>query len=544
MPARLYRRGLPLAAAVIAVSLLAGSAQADNPPPVDAALTADLDALLGDARLANAQAGVEVLDAQSGQVLYARQPGALLTPASTMKTVTSTAALELLGTDYRFSTEVRSTGTTYGGTLVGDLVLRGGGDPSLLVQDLDDLAAKVAASGVTTVTGRVLADGSRYDRTPLGPGWAWDDEQYSYSPQISGLTVAGDAEYTMDTVQVTVTPGAAGENAKVALVPAEAPMKFTGTVATGAAGSGTSADVERRRGENELALSGSIAAGAAPATFWVTVEDPATYAGKVFAGALARHGVKVVRGVQSATGSETSQPLVSHDSKTLGELIVPMLKLSNNGIAEHLTKEIGKAKGGRGDWSTGIAQIKGFLKANGLESPGGRQVDGSGLSRYDLITPAKMAGLLKLAQDKPWFSAWYNALPVAGNPDRMTGGTLAARMRGTKAENNVHAKSGSMSGVDNLVGYATAPDGRKLVFAVMVSNFAGTSPRPIIDAIAVRLATGPAATAAPSAPAAPALKAPKSLNAPAATGDQAAADAPSAVEGGTRWEDCELVGRC
>ncbi|WP_180290440.1 D-alanyl-D-alanine carboxypeptidase/D-alanyl-D-alanine-endopeptidase [Streptomyces sp. TLI_171] len=538
MPGRLYRRSLPLAAAVLAASLLAGSAQADDPAPADAALTADLDVLLSDARLANAQAGVEVLDATTGQVLYAREPQALLTPASTLKTVTSTAALDLLGADYRFTTEVRTAGTTYGGTLVGDLVLRGGGDPSLLAQDLDDLAAKVAASGVTTVTGRVLADGTRYDSTPLGAGWAWDDEAYSYSPQISGLTVANDPEYLMDTVQVTVTPGAAGEQAKVALVPAEAPMTFSGKVTTGAAGSGSAVGVDRRRGSNEVLLSGSIAAGAAPVTSWLTVEDPNTYAGKVFAGALARHGVRVVRGVQAASGTETSQPLLSHQSQTLAELIVPMLKVSNNGIAEHLTKEIGKVKGGRGDWATGVAQIRAFLKTNGLETPAARQVDGSGLSRYDLITPAKMAGLLKLAQNKPWFDAWYNALPVAGNPQRMVGGTLAARMTGTKAANNVHAKSGSMGGVDNLIGYATAPDGRKLVFAVMVNNFYGASPRPVIDAIAVRLATGPAATATPSPAVAPQSKA-KSAAAPAA-----APAGGGAEYTGTRWEDCEAVSHC
>ncbi|AUG75441.1 Putative D-alanyl-D-alanine carboxypeptidase [Kitasatospora sp. MMS16-BH015] len=535
MPVRSYRRALPLAAAALAASLLAGAAQADNPAPVDATLTADLDALLADARLANAQAGVEVLDADSGQVLYARQPGALLTPASTLKTFTSTAALDLLGADYRFTTEVRTTGDTYGSLLDGDLVLRGGGDPSLLTQDLDDLAAKVAATGITTVTGRVLADGSRYDSTPYGPGWAWDDQPYSYSPQISGLTLSTDAEYTMGTVQVTVTPGAAGEQAKVAVVPAETPMKFTGGITTGAAGSGSTAAVERRRGANELLLSGSIAAGAAPVTYWETVEDPATLAGKAFEGALARHGVRTLSGVRTATGTEDSQPLVSHDSKTLAELIVPMLKLSNNGMAEQLTKELGKVKGGKGDWATGINQVKGFLKANGLGTPAGRQVDGSGLSRYDLTTPAQMAGLMKVAQTKPWFTAWYNALPVAGNPDRMTGGTLAARMRGTKAENNVHAKSGSMSGVDNLTGFATAPDGRKLVFSVMVSNFAGTSPRPVIDAIAVRLATGPAAPAG-SAPAAPAAPRMKSFQAPATSG--------SLPEGGTRWEDCEVLSHC
>ncbi|MFC8720304.1 D-alanyl-D-alanine carboxypeptidase/D-alanyl-D-alanine-endopeptidase [Kitasatospora sp. NPDC057198] len=530
---RLYRRSLPLAAAVLAASLLAGSAQADDPAPVDATLTADLDALLSDARLANAQTGIEVLDAATGQVVYARQPQALLTPASTLKTVTSAAALDLLGADYRFTTEVRTTGKRYGDTLAGDLVLRGGGDPTLLVTDLDELAGQVAASGITTVTGRVLADGSRYETTPLGPGWAWDDEPYSYSPQIAGLTVANDPEYLMDTVRVTVTPGAAGTEAAVTLDPPQAPMSFTGKVSTGAAGSGSSVGVDRRRGANELTLSGSIAAGSAPVTSWVTVEDPSTYAGRVFEGALARHGVRVVRGVGAATGAESSQPLASHRSRTLAELIVPMLKVSNNGMAEHLTKEIGRVKGGRGDWATGVAQVQGFLKANGLGTPAGRQVDGSGLSRYDLITPAKMAGLLELAQNKPWFGTWYDALPVAGNPDRMVGGTLAARMRGTKAENNVHAKSGSMGGVDNLVGYATAPDGRRLVFAVLINDYAGTSPRPVLDAIAVRLATGPAAAAGTATTQQKA----RSLTAPTA-GD--------AQDGyaGTRWEDCEAVAHC
>ncbi|WP_051814508.1 D-alanyl-D-alanine carboxypeptidase/D-alanyl-D-alanine-endopeptidase [Kitasatospora sp. MBT63] len=557
MPSQLKRRALPLAAAAIAASLLVGSAAADTPAPADPTLVADLDAILADARLAGAQAGVQVVDTTTGQVVYQHQADALLTPASTMKTVTSAAALDLLGADHRFTTEVRTTGTKHGSTLVGDVVLRGGGDPSLLPQDLDDLAAQVSAAGITTVTGRVLADGSRYDSTPLGPGWAWDDEAYSYSPQISGLTVATDTEYTMDTVKVTVTPGAAaGDDATITLFPAEAPVKPVGKITTGAAGSGTSAGVERRRGVNELALSGSIAVGAAPASFLTTVENPADYAGKVFAGALARHGVRVVRPVAAASGTEASQPLASHDSKPIGELIVPMLKISNNGLAEHLTKELGKVKGGQGTWAAGIAQVKGFLKANGLETPAGRQVDGSGLSRYDLITPAKMTGLLKVAQDKPWFKAWYDAMPVAGNPERMVGGTLANRMRGTAAADNVHAKSGSMSGVDNLSGYATAPDGRRLAFTVMLNNFAGTSPRPVIDAIAVRLAGGHPApagstpTAAPSsAPASAPASTPgvKSFGAPAArsAATPAATEAPaSEVPGGTRWEDCELFGRC
>ncbi|MDH6574505.1 D-alanyl-D-alanine carboxypeptidase/D-alanyl-D-alanine-endopeptidase [Kitasatospora sp. MAP5-34] len=538
LSARLRRRTLPFAAVALAATLLAGSAQADSPSPADPKLTGDLDTILADARLAGAQAGVEVIDTTTGQVVYQHQADALLTPASTLKNVTSAAALDLLGPDHVFTTEVRTTGDVNGGVLNGDIVLRGGGDPTLLTQDLDNLAAKVADSGITTVTGRVLADGSRFDNVPLGPGWAWDDEPVSYSPQISGLTVSTDAEYTMDNVQVTVTPGAQGEAAQITLNPAETPVQLTGQVTTGAAGSQLTSYATRLHGVNQIALSGSIPVGAAPATYWTTVADPTSFTGAVFAGALARHGVTVGNPVQTATGTETSQLLASHDSQPLSTLILPMLKVSNNGMAESLIKEIGKVKGGQGSWAAGVAQVKSFLAANGLASPAGRQVDGSGLSRYDLITPAKMTALLKLAVNKPWFQSWYDAMPVAGNPARMVGGTLAARMVGTAAANNVHAKSGSMSGVDNLTGYATTPDGRRLAFTVMTNNFAGTNPRPLLDAIAVRLAAGPAA-----APAiAKSLKAPAPLLAPSRA--RALHNAPVDDSFTTRWDDCETLSHC
>ncbi|MGK4585587.1 D-alanyl-D-alanine carboxypeptidase/D-alanyl-D-alanine endopeptidase [Kitasatospora sp. HPMI-4] len=531
LPARLHRRTLPLAAVALTASVLAGSAQADTVSPADPTLAADLDTLLASPALAGAEAAVQVIDLGSGKVVYQHQADAYLTPASTMKTITSAAALDLLGPDYRFTTEVRTTGTRKGAVLDGDLVLRGGGDPSLLPRDLDALAAKVAASGITRVDGRLLADGSRYDNVPFGQGWAWDDEPYSYSPQISGLTLATDSEYVMDTAKVTVVPGKQGEAAKVELYPAGAPLRFSGRITTGAAGSAQSADVERERGVNVLQLTGSVPAGGAPADFLATVEDPARYTGQVFAAALAKHGVKVGKGVADATGRESSKALTRHSSQPLAELMPPLLKLSNNGIAEHLTKEMGKVKGGAGTWAAGVKQISGFLRANGLSGPAGRQVDGSGLSRYDLVTAGRMTGLLKVAAGKPWFKSWYAALPIAGNPARMVGGTLATRMVGTPAANNVHAKTGSMSGVDNLSGYATAPDGRRLAFTVLVNNYAGSSPRAVVDAIAVRLAAGPATTAAGKATPrnAPALLAP--------SGDSA--DAPA-----TRWDGCEAIGRC
>ena len=117
------------------------------------------------------------------------------------------------------------------------------------------------------------------------------------------------------------------------------------------------------------------------------------------------------------------------------------------------------------------------------------QVDGSGLSRRNLVSSQTLTDLLLAASKQPWFDAWYNALPVAGNADRMTGGSLGYRLRGTAAENNLHAKTGSMAGVSSLSGYITDAHGRKLVFAMLTNNYvvAGAQVKAVENRVAVAL---------------------------------------------------------
>ncbi|WP_431677081.1 D-alanyl-D-alanine carboxypeptidase/D-alanyl-D-alanine endopeptidase [Kitasatospora sp. KL5] len=502
LPVRLL--SVPLAVALAAL-LPAGSAPAGSPWTTAEArsLGSDLDGLLADVRLAGAQVSALVTDAATGEVLYQRSSGALMLPASTLKTVTAAAALDLLGPGHRFTTEVLAAGPRTGGRIDGDLVLRGGGDPTLLPADLDALAAQVAGAGVTEVGGALLADASRWDGVPLGPSWAWDDQAAYYSPQISALTLTTDTDYDPGTVRVVLTPGdAAGRPATVRVVPAEAPVRFTGQVVTGAAGSARTAAVDRTPGGNELLLSGSVPAGGGAGEEWIAVDRPALVAGAVFAAALARHGVTVRGQLAEGRAPAGAAVLAAHDSAPLADLMAPFLKLSNNGIAEHLVKEIGKVRAENGSWASGTDQVRGFLQRAGLEPTEARQVDGSGLSRHNLLTAGRLTALLQFARKQPWFDTWYRALPVAGDARRAVGGTLANRMRGTAAEGRVHAKTGSMTGVDALAGYVERADGRTLAFAVLVNNFNGTGPRPVIDAFAVRLA-GDGGAALRTAPAAP-----------------------------------------
>nr|BFE83018.1 hypothetical protein GCM10020093_056190 [Planobispora longispora] len=189
-------------------------------------------------------------------------------------------------------------------------------------------------------------------------------------------------------------------------------------------------------------------------------------------------------------------------SMPLGELLVPFMKLSNNMHAEILTKSIGREVSGAGTWSAGLAAITSFAQANRM--PTLRMRDGSGLSRVDGLTPGGVTGMLLALRSQPWFDTWYGSLPVAGEADRMVGGTLRSRMRGTPAAGNVRAKTGSLTGVTSLSGYVTGADGEPLVFSIMINQYLSASPKDVEDKIAIRLArfsrTSPAEIPAVPAP--------------------------------------------
>jgi D-alanyl-D-alanine carboxypeptidase/D-alanyl-D-alanine-endopeptidase (penicillin-binding protein 4) len=490
MHRRLLARGLAVAALVAAAAVTdAPGATAESPVPALTDLRATIDTILADDRLAGAQAGVVVVDTTTGATLYDRNGDRRLVPASNTKLLTSTAALEILGADHRFDTDVRAAGTRRGPVLRGDLYLRGTGDPTMLAADYDALAASVAATGLRTVTGGLVADDTWFDDQRLGSSWTWDDEPYYYSAQVSALTVAPDTDYDAGTVIVHVAPGAtAGSPPVVTMTPPNGYLTVDNRASTTAAGGADTVTIERRHGDNTVVVTGGIPVGGSTVEDWVTVWEPTGYAADVFRRALARHGVRVTgpttRG--RATPAKAS-PVATHRSMTLAELAVPFLKLSNNGHAEVLTKSVGRATSGAGTWAAGLAGIAGYLRTHGVDPAGLRQDDGSGLSRRTVVAPRDIAGLLVAARAEPWFDAWYAALPVAGVPDRLVGGTLRNRMRDTAAAGNVHAKTGSLTGVSSLSGYVTSADGHKLVFAIVLNNQLA-SVTSIQDRIAVTLA--------------------------------------------------------
>ncbi|MET7537401.1 D-alanyl-D-alanine carboxypeptidase/D-alanyl-D-alanine endopeptidase [Streptomyces sp. NPDC055059] len=450
-----------------------------------------MDTILGDPSMEGGAASVVVADANSGDILYQHNPTGRLMPASNTKLLTSTAATELLGTGYRFTTDVLGDGRRRGSVLDGDLYLRGTGDPTALAKDYDELAAQVAASGVKSVSGRLVADDTAFDSQRLGRSWAADDESSYYSAQISALSVAPDTDYDTGTVIVEASPGAkAGDKPKITVTPRTHYVDIDVQATTVAAGGDDSLTVERQHGTNTVTVSGTVPVGGDTTKEWVTVWEPTGYAASVFRDALAAHGVKVSGGTKLGRATpKGAVRLATHDSMPLKDLLIPFLKLSNNMHAEILTKAMGaKATGRAGSWDDGLAAISGYLKGIGVDTGRLRQADGSGLSRMDNIPAGQIAKLLLAVRAEPWFGDWYKALPVACAPDRFVGGTLRSRMCGTPAALNARGKTGSLTGASALSGYVKDAGGRELVYSIVQNNYLVGSVKPLEDAIVVTLA--------------------------------------------------------
>ena len=487
---------------VLAVSMLAVAAILSTAPPGsgatvyasrDAALRREVGRLMTDPSVtaSTAHVGVVVADASTRVPVYVRYANTPLAPASTQKMFTAAAAMYHLGSGYRWRTDVYAPTVGSGGVVSGRLYLKGTGDPTLLEHDLTALASALRSQGVTRVTGDVVADASAFDEVRYNPYWSTSYASSYYAAQVSALTLAPDTDYDAGTVIITASPGTSTSSApRLTVTPASAAshVRVVNKARTSATGTTTTVSVTRATGTNTLTVTGQVPLKHSAARRWVTVDDPALMTARALRTRLVAAGIRVDGTAVRGTTPVGQALLARHTSMTLGQLLVPFLKLSNNGHAEAITKTLGARSSGRGTWAAGTAVLRSYAARVGIPTTGLRFVDGSGLARANRLTPNQLASLLDKVQRMSWWPTFRAALPVAGtDPMRWTGGTLASRMRGTAAAGNLRAKNGSLTGVTSLAGYVTGADGRRYVF-VMMSTYTATSPRPVEDRLGVLLA--------------------------------------------------------
>ncbi|UJL45936.1 D-alanyl-D-alanine carboxypeptidase/D-alanyl-D-alanine-endopeptidase [Virgibacillus sp. NKC19-16] len=450
-----------------------------------------IDEVLDDARLDGAVTGVSVRSAETGEVIYEENGDIRLHPASNMKLLSGAAAMETLGPDYRFSTEVWTDGNVQGSALHGDLYLKGKGDPTLMKEDLDQFAQDLKEQGIDQIRGDLVGDDTWYDDVRLSQDLNWSDEPFYTGAQISALTLAPDTDYDAGTVVVEVMASEeAGGQAEVKVTPETDYVNIINNTEMVVSSEDKDISIQRQHGNNEIVIEGEMPVDGSNSKSWVSIWEPTGYAMDVFKKSLEEQGIQMI-GDSSVTFGPTPEDadlLVEKQSQPIEDIYTRFMKLSNNGHGEVLVKEMGKVLEGEGSWDAGLDVLEETVADFGMNTDTMLLRDGSGMSHKNMIPANEFTEMLYGIQDESWYPAFEESLPVAGHPERFVGGTLRYRMTEAPAKDNVLAKTGSLTGVSALSGYVTTADEEKLTFSIMFNNYLASSVKGIEDEIATVLA--------------------------------------------------------
>ncbi len=424
------------------------------------------------------QKAIEVYSRRQRRTIFSSNAGLLLLPASNLKIVTTSFALNSLGKNYLFTTPFDIAGVQRGDSLVGDLVVVGMGDPIVRMNDLDSAAKAIEATGITTVTGNLVVDISKFDSLEWGAGWMWDDEPEPYAMFI------GPVELQHDVVSVNVSLDATGRALDVTTYPETSFIKVENLAQPGELDT-LNVTRDMINGINTIVVTGTYTDAFSPATYQFSVRHPAHYFGTVFRELLEKHGVTILGHLKVTRSYTDHSPRVQVFTLIHGidTVITYINHVSDNLGAECLLREVPMAAGEVGSARNGIALEKKFLAVCGVDTTQYFIVDGSGVSHYDLITPNAIVRVLRYDLDQPYNNIFINSLPIGGET-----GTLQDRMTQSYVKGLVHAKTGSLLDVRTLSGYIFVPQDT-LVFSMMMENIAwnADSMRALQDSICTLL---------------------------------------------------------
>ena len=467
--------------------------------------------------------GIAVIG-MDGAPIYSLNEGQLFQPASNAKLFTTAAAMALLGEKATYQTKILARGVfADGGKLTGHLVLVGNGDANLSgrvlpyvapvpgqkptatddglppLRYLEEMADRVAATGLKSIEGDVIGDDTVFPWEPYAQDWVIDDAVWGYGAPVSALSINDNQ------IKVTVTPGdVAGAPASVAIDPEVPYYTLDTAVTTGAAKSGSTVQMVRAPGSKVLRIFGTVGLHGQPDVEEIAIQDPAEYAAAAFKGMLEARGIPVSGvakarhrvllntesfsresgAVGEATGVSPQQRIepaddaafevamkgeektvATHTSVELLQDVVVTNKMSQNLHAELLLRQLGAARGRDGTIAQGARVVQQFLLTAGIDKDDFVFFDGSGLSGHDLVTPRATVRLLQYASGQSWFADWKGSLPVGGVDGSLEGRFMKAPLKG-----KVWAKTGTLGEARALSGYVECASGRTAIFSIMVGN--------------------------------------------------------------------------
>jgi len=442
-------------------------------PASPSAISALLDPVLQGRRGA---IGVAVYSVDRSAPLYLRSADRALLPASNMKLYTTAAALDRLGPDFQYTTSLYADGPVLpGGILDGNLVLAGRGDPSIsgrffgdsATYVFDRFADELRRAGVRRVTGRLIGDASYFDDELAAPGWEAGNLLWWYGARANALS------FNDNVVTMEIRAGTSvGDPVGVSFQPRADGLRVANRATTSGRRGGRSIGIGRRPDIDGYEIWGRIPLGGAPVRYVVAVEDPPTFALSVMRGRLERAGISVTGRDQVVYDRDLlpQRPrrlVASHVSPRLVDLVRVVNKRSQNFFAEQILKTLGAMVEGEGSFDEGADVVRELLRGFGVSSQSVAIEDGSGLSRYDIVTARTTAELLVAMRSHPEFDDYYDSLLIAGQDGD------PRRLNSAAAIGNVHMKTGTLRGVSALSGYATTRDGELLAFSVITNGMPG-----------------------------------------------------------------------
>jgi D-alanyl-D-alanine carboxypeptidase/D-alanyl-D-alanine-endopeptidase (penicillin-binding protein 4) len=422
-----------------------------------------------------------------GDTLYSMNAGNLLLPASTMKLFTAALAFDTFGPEHQFTTSVLRDGLVgTDGTLAGNLVLRGGGDPGLSTRyykapaegPMASLARMIAASGIKRVTGDLIADASAFDSKRVPDGWLTRYLESGYAARVSALSM----NENLATVVITPQPNG---GTTVTLDPPSSTVPVINNMRT-VAGSRAAKLSIRRLPDGRIDVRGWIGAKAGSRSYLVVIDDPALWVAGALRSALAAQGVIVSGQVRTGSASPNAVSVASLSSPPLARLAAAMNRESINHFAELLFRDVAQVTSPDrvGSAEFGNAVLRKFMTEKvGAGSADVSAADGSGLSTLDRVTARSLVQLLAYSHRASWSADFHASLPVAGESE-----LLRHRMRYTPAQGNLHAKTGTTNDVIGLAGYVTARDGEVIAFALLYNGRDRWNAKEAIDVSGATLA--------------------------------------------------------
>jgi D-alanyl-D-alanine carboxypeptidase/D-alanyl-D-alanine-endopeptidase (penicillin-binding protein 4) len=448
--------------------------------PEDVQTAKNVDEIIEKSEFANARWGIFAVSLRDGRVIVGREARKLFNPASTQKILTSVVALDKLGADFRWETRILAAKNIENGTLEGDLILYGQGAPDLSDEGIENLANQLKIKGLQKIKGNIIGDESYFKGDNLGDGWTWNELQWYYGAEASALSV--NSNYT----ELNLQNGKPA--AKTDFIQISGETKPPNGI--------ESIGVKRELGSNKIYVWGE----GDSLDVRVAVQNPALWSAKILKDALQKKGISVegeARGVDWKTADKfdvsNAIELAKAESKTLDEIVRKMNKDSVNLYAELILRTLGKKFGEtapdenpklqktRGDDSAGASVVKKWLAENNIASDEIKIHDGSGLSRLDFVTPEALGRALIFAAQSKFADVFRNSLPVAG-----TDGTLKSRLGNFGGK--ISAKTGSITYVNSLAGYAKKSD-ETIAFVILCNNETRKADSsPTIDALASKIA--------------------------------------------------------